>query len=166
LASRLQGIAERNTVVVGESTQRLLASVFKFQDLGGRDLKGIARLVRAFVRRGQALPRAVRRGARGPLAELVSRDEEIELLLWCLSKVKSGDPRSACSSRGGASFRDGRPASVGGAAFETLLPGQDVARLRAFLSLSACNWRRLLSSSAIAPRMQATDGRETGRSVA
>jgi hypothetical protein len=32
----LQGIAEPNTVVMGQSTRTLLGSVFKFPDLGGR----------------------------------------------------------------------------------------------------------------------------------
>ena len=39
LAARLQGIAEPNTVVIAESTRRLLGNLFDLQDLGGRDLK-------------------------------------------------------------------------------------------------------------------------------
>ena len=41
LASRLQGIAEPNMVVIAEGTRRLLGDLFKLQDLGRRDLKGI-----------------------------------------------------------------------------------------------------------------------------
>jgi class 3 adenylate cyclase len=46
LAARLQGIAERNTVVIAESTRKLLGNLFDLQDLGTRDLKGIAGSVR------------------------------------------------------------------------------------------------------------------------
>jgi class 3 adenylate cyclase len=41
LAARLQGIAEPNTVVIAESTRKLLGSLFELHDLGARDLKGI-----------------------------------------------------------------------------------------------------------------------------
>jgi class 3 adenylate cyclase len=47
LAARMQGIAEPNTVVIAESTRRLLGNLFELQDLGVRDLKGIAGSVRA-----------------------------------------------------------------------------------------------------------------------
>ena len=41
LAARLQGIAEPNTVVIAESTRKLLGNLFELQDLGAQDLKGI-----------------------------------------------------------------------------------------------------------------------------
>ena len=41
LAARLQGIAEPNTVVIAESTRKLLGNLFDLQDLGAQDLKGI-----------------------------------------------------------------------------------------------------------------------------
>ena len=47
LAARLQGIAEPNTVVIAESTRRLLGNLFELEDLGARDLKGIGEPVRA-----------------------------------------------------------------------------------------------------------------------
>jgi class 3 adenylate cyclase len=43
LAARLQGIAEPNMVVIAEGTRRLLGNLFDLEDLGPRDLKGIAR---------------------------------------------------------------------------------------------------------------------------
>ena len=49
LAARLQGIAEPNTVVIAEGTRRLLGNLFELQDLGARDLKGIAGPVRAWA---------------------------------------------------------------------------------------------------------------------
>ena len=39
LAARLQGIAEPNTVVIAESTRKLLGNLFELQDLGVQDLK-------------------------------------------------------------------------------------------------------------------------------
>jgi class 3 adenylate cyclase len=49
LAARLQGIAEPNNVVIAEGTRRLLGNLFEFEDLGAKNLKAIARLVRAWA---------------------------------------------------------------------------------------------------------------------
>ena len=49
LAARLQGIAEPNSVVIAESTRKLLGNLFELEDLGARDLKGIAGPVRAWA---------------------------------------------------------------------------------------------------------------------
>jgi len=49
LAARLQGIAEPNTAVIAEGTRRLLGNLFELQDLGAKDLKGIAGPVRAWA---------------------------------------------------------------------------------------------------------------------
>jgi class 3 adenylate cyclase len=49
LAARLQGIAEPNMVVIAEGTRRLLGSLFEFEDLGAKDLKGIDGPVRAWA---------------------------------------------------------------------------------------------------------------------
>jgi class 3 adenylate cyclase len=49
LAARLQGIAEPNTVVIAESTRRLLGNLFELEDLGAKDLKGIAEPVHAWA---------------------------------------------------------------------------------------------------------------------
>ena len=49
LAARLQGIAEPNTVVIAESTRKLLGNLFDLQDLGAQDLKGIGGPVRAWA---------------------------------------------------------------------------------------------------------------------
>src|SRR5437762_2180529 len=47
LAARLQGLAEPNTVVIAESTRRLLGNLFDLQDLGATQVKGIAGPVQA-----------------------------------------------------------------------------------------------------------------------
>jgi class 3 adenylate cyclase len=49
LAARLQGIAEPNSIVIAESTRRLIGNLFDLDDLGARDLKGIARPARAWA---------------------------------------------------------------------------------------------------------------------
>ena len=49
LAARLQGIAEPNSVVIAESTRKLLGNLFELEDLGAQDLKGIAGPVRAWA---------------------------------------------------------------------------------------------------------------------
>ena len=49
LAARLQGVAEPNMVVIAEGTRRLLGNLFELEDLGPKDLKGIAGPVRAWA---------------------------------------------------------------------------------------------------------------------
>jgi class 3 adenylate cyclase len=92
LAARLQGLAEPNSVVIAESTRKLLGTLFELEDLGVRDLKGIARPVRAWaaLRPSEVESRFEALHASG-LTELVGRDEELELLLRRWSKAKTGD---------------------------------------------------------------------------
>ena len=49
LAARLQGIAVPNQVVIAESTRKLLGNLFELEDLGAKDLKGVAGPARAWV---------------------------------------------------------------------------------------------------------------------
>jgi class 3 adenylate cyclase len=49
LAARLQGVAEPNSVVIAESTRKLLGNLFELEDLGVQDLKGMSGPVRAWV---------------------------------------------------------------------------------------------------------------------
>ena len=42
LAARLQSVAEPNSVVIAESTRKLVGNLFELQDLGAKDLKGIS----------------------------------------------------------------------------------------------------------------------------
>ena len=92
LAARLQGIAEPNSVVIAESTRRLVGNLFEFEDLGTKDLKGISGPIRAWVavRPASVEGRFEAFHASG-LTELVGRDEELELLLRRWSKAKSGE---------------------------------------------------------------------------
>ena len=92
LAARLQGIAEPNMVVISEGTRRLLGNLFELEDLGAKDLKGIAGPVRAFaaLRASSAEGRFEAMHGSG-LTDLVGRDEELELLLRRWSKAKTGE---------------------------------------------------------------------------
>jgi class 3 adenylate cyclase/tetratricopeptide (TPR) repeat protein len=92
LAARLQGIAEPNMVVIAESTRKLLGNLFELEDLGAKDLKGIAGPVRAWaaLRASSAEGRFEALHATG-LTALVGRDEELELLLRRWSRAKSGE---------------------------------------------------------------------------
>ena len=92
LAARLQGIAEPNSVVIAESTRKLVGNLFELEDLGAQDLKGIAGPVRAWValRPASVESRFEALHASG-LTELVGREEELELLLRRWSKAKSGE---------------------------------------------------------------------------
>ena len=92
LAARLQGIAEPNSVVIAESTRKLVGNLFELEDLGSQELKGIAGAVRAWaaLRPASVESRFDAMHATG-LTELVGREEELELLLRRWSKAKSGE---------------------------------------------------------------------------
>ena len=92
LAARLQGIAEPNSVVIAESTRKLVGNLFELEDLGAQDLKGISGPVRAWaaLRPSSVESRFEAMHASG-LTELVGREEEIEILLRRWSKIKTGE---------------------------------------------------------------------------
>jgi class 3 adenylate cyclase/predicted ATPase len=92
VAARLQGIAAPNTIVIAESTRKLLGNLFDLQGLGGQDVKGIGVPVRAWavLRPASVESRFEALHASG-LTELVGREEELELLLRRWSKAKVGE---------------------------------------------------------------------------
>jgi class 3 adenylate cyclase len=81
VAARLQSIAEPNTVVIAESTRKLLGNLFDLQDLDAQDLKGIGEPVKAWaaLRPASVESRFEALHATG-LTALVGREEELELL--------------------------------------------------------------------------------------
>ena len=99
LAARLQGIAEPNMVVIAEGTRKLLGALFELEDLGPKDLKGIAGPVRAFaaLRPASVEGRFEAMHASG-LTDLVGREEELELLLRRWSRAKPGQGQVALLS--------------------------------------------------------------------
>jgi class 3 adenylate cyclase/predicted ATPase len=92
LAARLQGIAEPNQVVIAKSTRRLLGNLLELQDLGQKELKGIAGPVRAFaaLRASSVESRFDAMHASG-LSALVGREEEMEILLRRWARAKTGE---------------------------------------------------------------------------
>jgi class 3 adenylate cyclase/predicted ATPase len=92
LAARLQGIAEPNSVVIAESTRRLVGSLFELDDLGSQELKGISGPTRAWaaLRPASVEGRFEAMHASG-LTDLVGRQEELDLLLRRWSRAKSGE---------------------------------------------------------------------------
>jgi class 3 adenylate cyclase/predicted ATPase len=99
LAARLQGIAEPDSVVIAESTRRLLGNLFELEDLGAKELKGMAALAQAWavLRVSSAEGRFEALHAAG-LTALVGREEELELLLRRWARAKTGDGQAVLVS--------------------------------------------------------------------
>jgi class 3 adenylate cyclase len=92
LAARLQSIAEPNMVVIADGTRRLLGNLFQLEDLGAKDLKGIAVRVRAWAAIRPAAVEGRFEALHGTgLTDLVGREEELELLLRRWSRAKIGE---------------------------------------------------------------------------
>jgi class 3 adenylate cyclase/tetratricopeptide (TPR) repeat protein len=92
LAARLQSIAEPNMVVIAEGTRRLLGNLFELQDLGAKDLKGIAGSTRAWAAlRASSAEGRFEALHTTDLTALVGREEETELLLRRWARAKTGE---------------------------------------------------------------------------
>jgi class 3 adenylate cyclase/tetratricopeptide (TPR) repeat protein len=92
IAARLQTLAAPNTLVISESTKRLVSAAFDLQDLGPHDLKGVTKPLHVY-RVLAATHRASRFEAAhgGALTPLVGRSTELNLLLDKWKKAKEGD---------------------------------------------------------------------------
>jgi len=92
LAARLQALAEPNTVVIAESTHRLVGALFEYRDLGAVKVKGIAPSVSAWQPLRPSVVASRFEALRGTvLSGLVGRDEEVNLLLHRWERAKAGD---------------------------------------------------------------------------
>ena len=92
LAARLQSIAKPNMVVISDGTRRLLGHFFEFEDLGTRDLKGIAAPVQVWaVLRPTSSTNRFEALHRSGMTTLVGREEEYEVLRRRWSKAKEGE---------------------------------------------------------------------------
>ena len=130
LAARLQGIAEPDSVVIAESTRKLLGDLFELRDLGPQDLKGVAGPTRAYAAlRESAQESRFEALHAGGLTALVGREEESELLLRRWAKAKAGEGQVVLLS-GEAGIGKSRLT----AAFLERLAGEPHARLRYFCS--------------------------------
>jgi len=92
LAARLQGVAEPNSVVIAESTRKLVGNLFELEDLGAKDLKGISGPMRVWAAlRSSSMESRFEALHVSGVTELVGREEELELLLRRWSKAKTGE---------------------------------------------------------------------------
>ena len=130
LAARLQSIAKPNMVVISEGTRRLLGHLFELEDLGTRDLKGIAAPVQvwAVLRPSSSTSRFEALHPSG-MTTLVGREEEYELLRRRWSKAKEGEGQAVLLSG---------EAGIGKShltvAFTERLKGERFLRIRCFCS--------------------------------
>lgn len=93
IASRLEGLAASNTVVISPTTEQLVRDAFVLDNLGPHLLKGVAEAMPLWRVLGvRDLDHDVEERANGGFENLVGRDEEIGLLLrrWVQSKEGLG----------------------------------------------------------------------------
>ena len=93
LASRLQSVASPNTIVIADSTRRLIGSVFGLEDLGFKEFKGFEEPQRVWRVLGENRFRSRFEALRSAETPLVDRQEELELLLRRWAQAKTGDGR-------------------------------------------------------------------------
>ena len=92
LAARLQALAEPNSVVIADNTQRLVGSLFEYQSLGEVELKGLPAPVPAFRVLGESRVGSRFEALRSGETPLVGREEELQLLQrrWELARGGTG----------------------------------------------------------------------------
>jgi class 3 adenylate cyclase/tetratricopeptide (TPR) repeat protein len=92
IAARLQTLATPNTVLISETTKRLLAGAFDYQDLGRHELKGISRRLQVYrVIAAKTLTSRFDAAHADSLTPLVGRSTELSMLLDRWQKGKEGD---------------------------------------------------------------------------
>jgi class 3 adenylate cyclase len=111
LAARLQGIASPNTVVIAGDTRRLIGNLFELQDLGPKELKGIAGTAQAWAAlRARSVESRFEALHTSGLTALVGREEETELLLRRWSRAKTGEGQVVLiAGEAGSANRGSRP---------------------------------------------------------
>jgi class 3 adenylate cyclase len=130
IAARLQGIAEPGMVVICGNTRRMVGNLFELENLGPRDLKGIASPMQAWavLQPSSVASRFEALHAIG-MTGLVGRKQESELLLRCWSNATNGEGQLVLLS-GEAGIGKSRLT----AALMELLVGEPHTRLRYFCS--------------------------------
>src|SRR2546426_9749720 len=92
IAARLQTLAAANTVLISESTRRLVWAAFEFQDVGLQELKGVTEPLHVYrVLSPKNAASRFEAARAGSLTPLVGRSTELSLLLDRWQKVKEGD---------------------------------------------------------------------------
>jgi class 3 adenylate cyclase/predicted ATPase len=92
LASRLQGIATPNSVIICEATRRLLGDLFEYRDLGLVELKGFGAAIPVWQVQG---PRTIESRFEalhtGRMTPLIGREEQLGLLQRRWARARSGE---------------------------------------------------------------------------
>ncbi|MDH3714872.1 MAG: AAA family ATPase, partial [Gammaproteobacteria bacterium] len=92
LAARLEATATPNSVIVAQSTQRLVEHLFVFETLGNQSLKGISDPVTAFRVTGSSeAPSRFEAAATRGLTPLVGRHVETQLLCDRWAQARDGE---------------------------------------------------------------------------
>ena len=82
IAARLQTLAAVNTVLISESTRRLVWAAFDFQDLGLQELKGVTEPLHVYrVLSAKNIASRFEAAHTGSLTPLIGRSSELSLLL-------------------------------------------------------------------------------------
>jgi len=91
IASRIQGLAAPDAMVISEATYRLIQGYFECQDLGPQTLRGVAEPLHVYrvLQESGAQSRLDIVSTRG-LTPLVGREQEVGLLLERWNQVKDG----------------------------------------------------------------------------
>jgi class 3 adenylate cyclase/predicted ATPase len=93
LAARLQALAEPDSVVIADSTRRLVGSLFEYQSLGEVELKGLPAPVPAFRVLGESRVGSRFEALRSGETPLVGREEELQVLRRRWQQAKDGAGR-------------------------------------------------------------------------
>src|SRR5215475_8335420 len=91
LAARLQGLAEPNTVVIADTTRRMVGGLFDYRDLGASVIAGIDHPVHVWRVLGPSLVGSRFEALRAASTPLIGREEEIALLTRRWERAKAGD---------------------------------------------------------------------------
>jgi hypothetical protein len=130
VATRLQSLAEPNSIVITASTRLLLGDLFEYRDLGAIEMKGIAGPMPAWqILRPSAIASRFEALRRSMLTPFVGRGEEIDLLLRRWARAEAGDGQIVLTS-GEAGIGKSRIV----AALEERLRTEPHLRLRYFCS--------------------------------
>jgi predicted ATPase/class 3 adenylate cyclase len=90
LAARLQVVAPPNGVVLSATTRDLVRGIFVIEDLGPQTLKGIQGQVPTYRAVQPTGVRSRLDAAQGKLTPMLGRDDELDLLLDCWLRARSG----------------------------------------------------------------------------
>jgi class 3 adenylate cyclase/predicted ATPase len=90
LAARLQAFAKPGTVIIDNTTRRLLGQLFEYNDLGTLPLKGFDARVPMWQIIGPSAIQSRFEALRSTITPIVGRDDEIDLLVRRWQEAKSG----------------------------------------------------------------------------